>query len=98
MIAQFSENEALVWEDMTYVDESWPRGKDQVATYQAESRANAPPGFKFVLDDVADGVNAAALLWHCEAFGRDSPRGASYYEVDSDGKVVYVRACYRLGW
>lgn len=92
MMAEFSKD--VMFEDLTYVDESFPRGLDALRRYQEETKENAPENLRFVLDDIADGPQVCAALWHIEFNGQKKPRGISFYELDADGKVSYVRATY----
>lgn len=92
MMDQFSEN--AVFEDMGLAEESWPRGKAAIRAYQEETMTSQPKGFKFVMDDVSEGIYSASCFWHAEAFGQILLRGLSFYELDDDGKVCYVRSCY----
>lgn len=96
LVSEYSEN--AVYEDLTYVDEVWPRGKEAIFKYESENLKNAPQNLTFVLDEVSDGDMACVALWHTEFAGQKSPRGVSYYELDSEGKISYVRASYDLAF
>merc|ERR1712007_161134 len=70
-----------VFEDLTVLDEAWPQGEEAIKKYQETSQKSAPDSLKFVLDEV---------------FGQKTPRGISFYELDDEGKVAYVRQSYNV--
>uniref|UniRef100_A0A7S0FU56 SnoaL-like domain-containing protein n=1 Tax=Pyrodinium bahamense TaxID=73915 RepID=A0A7S0FU56_9DINO len=96
VMAEYSE--AAVYEDMTYVDEKWAKGKEAVRKYQEETKINAPENLRFVLDEISDGQRSCTVVWHVEYGGQKSPRGVSFYELDEEGKVSYVRSSYDLSF
>eukprot|EP00930_Biecheleria_cincta_P083143 TRINITY_DN72770_c0_g1_i1.p1 TRINITY_DN72770_c0_g1~~TRINITY_DN72770_c0_g1_i1.p1 ORF type:complete len:365 (-),score=49.04 TRINITY_DN72770_c0_g1_i1:115-1209(-) len=87
-----------VYEDLTYEDSSFARGWDAVKTYMQETYNNKPEKLFFVLDEVSDGDRSCTALWHVYYNGQKSPRGVSYYELDGEGKIAYVRASYDVAW
>jgi len=91
-------NESAVFEDMTYVDELWPKTREAIRQFQQETQDNKPEGFAFVLDELSDGVNACTAVWHVEVLGQITPRGVTYFELDDAGKVSYVRTSYDLSF
>jgi len=91
-------SEDAVYEDLTYVEEVWPKGIKQVKKYLKETKKNAPENFRFVLDEVTDGATSCTALWHVEYAGSRTPRGVTYYELDGAGKVKYVRTSYDPIW
>lgn len=96
MMAEYSADAVL--EDLTYKDGVYSAGWNEIKRYQEETKADAPENLRFVLDDVTDGDKACTALWHVEFNGRKSPRGVTFYELDDDGKVAYVRASYDVAW
>jgi len=96
VLAEFSDE--LVYEDLTYVDEVWPRNKEALEMYEKENRENMPKDMRFVLDDVTDGDKAACAMWHTEFGGSRSPRGITFYGVDAKGQVDYGRVVYDLSF
>lgn len=96
VLAEYSDS--AVYEDMTYVEEVWPRGMAALRKYQQETKDKTPRGLRFVLDEVTEGTKACAVLWHVEYLGKKSPRGVSFYELDEAGKVSYVRASYDISF
>merc|ERR1712007_240868 len=93
-LAEYADN--TVFEDLTVLDEAWPQGKEAIKKYQETSQKSAPDSLKFVLDEFSDGDQACALIWHVEVFGQKTPRGISFYELDDEGKVAYVRQSYNV--
>ncbi|CAE8616005.1 unnamed protein product [Polarella glacialis] len=96
IMEQYSED--AVFEDLTYVEEVFAKGWDEVSKYQKETKENAPENLRFVLDEVTKGQKSCACLWHVEFNGNKSPRGVSFYELNDEGKVCYVRASYDLSF
>lgn len=96
MMEQYSSD--AVYEDMTYEDASFARGWDAVKTYLQETYENKPKKLYFVLDEVSDGDRSCTALWHVQYQGQRSPRGVTYYELDGEGKIAYVRASYDVAW
>lgn len=93
-VAEYSEDS--VYEDLTVVDEAWPRGVEEIRAFQRVTKEGSPERLKFVLDEITDGTMSCTVCWHVEVFGQKSPRGVSFYELDDAGKVKYVRQAYNL--
>eukprot|EP00931_Biecheleriopsis_adriatica_P104632 TRINITY_DN79278_c0_g1_i1.p1 TRINITY_DN79278_c0_g1~~TRINITY_DN79278_c0_g1_i1.p1 ORF type:complete len:379 (-),score=76.67 TRINITY_DN79278_c0_g1_i1:360-1496(-) len=96
LMAEYSADAVI--EDLTYADGVYSAGWNEVKRYHEETKENSPENLRFVLDDVTDGEKACTALWHVEFNGRKSPRGVSFYELDDDGKVAYVRASYDVNF
>jgi len=83
----------VVYEDLIY---SKPfTGKAEVRNFLQQSRDNAPPGLRFVLDDVSDGEDACGFTWHLEidvnGEAKKITKGISFYRVDPDDRrIIYV--------
>jgi hypothetical protein len=62
--------------------------------YFEKVRATVPPDIKFVVEDITDyDPRAVGVRWHVELDGNEFPfsRGASFYEVNADGRIVRAR-------
>jgi len=96
--AEFSDS--AVVEDLTRPDEAWPRGREAIRKHVEEMYENVSPDFRFVLDEISDGDRACTALWHVEGLilGQKAPRGVSFYELDSAGKVCYARISYDMSF
>lgn len=92
VVAEYSDD--ATYEDMTFADEAWPRGREALRKFHKDRMANTPVKFRLIFDEVSDGDRSCAVLWHGEYGNRKSPRGITFYELDAAGKVCYVRACY----
>lgn len=81
----------VVYEDLIYGEPF--EGKAAVADFLRKTRAAAPKGLKFVLDDISDGAEACGFTWHIELpDGKSIAKGLSFYRVNpANGKIVYVR-------
>eukprot|EP00933_Yihiella_yeosuensis_P007450 TRINITY_DN112499_c0_g1_i1.p1 TRINITY_DN112499_c0_g1~~TRINITY_DN112499_c0_g1_i1.p1 ORF type:complete len:423 (-),score=94.30 TRINITY_DN112499_c0_g1_i1:390-1658(-) len=78
----------VVYEDMNY--EKPFIGKAAVEGFL--KRFEAIQGVTFVLEEVSDGDVAVGFTYRIEIAGQPRGiRGATYYEVDGNGKVIYVR-------
>jgi len=95
-LKEYSEN--VVFEDLIYKEEKWPQSLEGLRQYFEDRADSAPEGLRWILDEVSDTGDACVAVWHCEAFGQKTPRGLSYYELDSEGKVSYVRTAYNLSF
>merc|ERR1711879_38197 len=93
IMAEYSQD--CVYEDLTYKDEFFAQGFEAVKNYQAETKANAPEGLRWVADEFSDGDRACTVVWHIE-FAGQKKRGLSFYGLDGAGQVCYVRASYDL--
>ena len=49
------------------------------------------PGVDFVPLRVSEGDRAVAFTWKVVVNGQDGPSGISFYQVDDEGKVCYIR-------
>eukprot|EP00435_Cladocopium_sp_Y103_P057864 s1194_g20.t1 len=95
IMSQFSED--AVYEDLTREDPSFV-GWEAIKRYQEETKENTPDNMRFVLDEMTDGEKACTVIWHVEFNTRLSPRGVTYYELNDEGKVCYVRAAYDISF
>ncbi len=82
-----------MYEDLIYSEPF--QGKAAVRAFLRQSRENAPPGLRFVLDDVSDGEDACGLTWHLEidvgGEAKKITKGISFYRVDpTDRRIMYV--------
>merc|ERR1711920_556385 len=73
----------------------WPASKEALRKWQQETLDAAPGNLVFVPDEFTDGQRSCTVTWHVEYNGQTSPRGVSFYELDAEGKVEYVRMGYR---
>jgi len=81
-------SEDVVYEDMNY--EKPFVGKPAVEGFLA--RFQAIQGVTFKLEEVSDGTQAVGFTYTIEIKGQPRGiRGATFYEVDRDGKFCYVR-------
>eukprot|EP00285_Hemiselmis_virescens_P000142 CAMPEP_0173378548 /NCGR_PEP_ID=MMETSP1356-20130122/1696_1 /TAXON_ID=77927 ORGANISM="Hemiselmis virescens, Strain PCC157" /NCGR_SAMPLE_ID=MMETSP1356 /ASSEMBLY_ACC=CAM_ASM_000847 /LENGTH=224 /DNA_ID=CAMNT_0014331645 /DNA_START=103 /DNA_END=777 /DNA_ORIENTATION=- len=82
-----------VYEDMIYAEPFV--GKPAVEAFLRKTKDLAPPDFIFVMDRCSDGATAVGFTWHVELQTRPEAgkfaNGASFYELDGDGKICYVR-------
>ena len=89
---------AFFHDDVVYSDLIYEEpfvGKEAVAKFLNASRANAPEGLRFVLDDVSDGEDACGFTWHLEleinGENRKITKGLSLYRVDpNDRRIISV--------
>lgn len=95
IMAEFSED--CVYEDLSREQEAFV-GFEEVKRYQQETKDSTPDNLRFFLDEVTDGDKACTVLWHVEFNSRMSPRGVSYYELNEEGKVCYVRSAYDINF
>jgi hypothetical protein len=83
----------VVYEDMIYPEPFV--GKDQVTSFLSNTKDKAPEDFVFVLDKCSDGVKSCGFTWHIELKTRPDAgkfaNGCSFYELNSEGKICYVR-------
>eukprot|EP00466_Bigelowiella_natans_P018716 jgi/Bigna1/83368/fgenesh1_pg.107_\ len=86
VLSLFAEN--VIYEDFNF--EQPFRGKEQVSEFLT---AFSIPGITFVPEKFSQGDRAACFTWHVEIAGISGPevRGISFYELDSEGRVAYVR-------
>jgi len=49
------------------------------------------PGIEFVPQRVSEGERAVCFTWKVVVNGQAGPSGISFYEVDTDGKVCFIR-------
>ena len=49
------------------------------------------PNVEFVPLKISDGDRAVCFTWKVVVNGQDGPSGISFYEVDGDGKVCFIR-------
>ena len=49
------------------------------------------PGIEFVPLRISEGERACAFTWKVLVNGQDGPQGISFYEVDDEGKVAFIR-------
>ncbi|CAK9087184.1 Hypothetical protein SCF082_LOCUS41210 [Durusdinium trenchii] len=95
IMSQFSED--AVYEDLTREDPAFV-GWEAIKKYQEETKENTPSNMRFVLDEMTEGVKACTAIWHVEFNTRLSPRGVTYYELNNEGKVCYVRSAYDISF
>lgn len=77
--------------DIRYEDFNYPRpflGKDQVKEFV---EAFDIPGISFVPLEISGGANACCFTWKVTINEQDGPSGISFYQVDDQGKVAYIR-------
>ena len=83
----------VVYEDMIYPEPFV--GKDQVTSFLSNTKDKAPEDFVFVLDKCSDGIKSCGFTWHIELKTRPDAgkfaNGCSFYELNSEGKICYVR-------
>eukprot|EP00439_Symbiodinium_sp_Y106_P081591 s694_g20.t1 len=98
IMAEFSED--CVYEDTSDLSREQEAfvGFEEVKRYQQETKDSTPDNLRFFLDEVTDGDKACTVLWHVEFNSRMSPRGVSYYELNEEGKVCYVRSAYDINF
>eukprot|EP00316_Scyphosphaera_apsteinii_P004413 CAMPEP_0119304842 /NCGR_PEP_ID=MMETSP1333-20130426/5969_1 /TAXON_ID=418940 /ORGANISM="Scyphosphaera apsteinii, Strain RCC1455" /LENGTH=490 /DNA_ID=CAMNT_0007307791 /DNA_START=102 /DNA_END=1574 /DNA_ORIENTATION=- len=80
----FSEN--IVYEDFNYATPFV--GKAEVAEFV---QAFDIPGIEFVPLKISEGERACVFTWKVKVNGQDGPSGISFYEIDDDGKVCFIR-------
>jgi len=95
IMAQYSED--VVYEDLTREQEAFV-GWEEVRRYVQETKDNTPMNLRFIMDEMTEGEKACTVLWHVEFNSRLSPRGVTYYELNDEGKVCFVRAAYDLSF
>ena len=49
------------------------------------------PGIEFVPLRISEGTRSCAFTWKVLVNGQQGPEGISFYEVDADGKVAFIR-------
>ena len=49
------------------------------------------PGCEFVLQRLSEGERSCVFVWEIMINGEKGPKGISFYEVNSSGRVSYVR-------
>jgi hypothetical protein len=83
----------VIYEDMIYPEPFV--GKEQVTAFLINTKEKAPEDFVFVLDKCSDGVKSCGFTWHIELKTRPDAgkfaNGCSFYELNSEGKICYVR-------
>mmetsp|Transcript_15055 Transcript_15055/g.27802 ORF Transcript_15055/g.27802 Transcript_15055/m.27802 type:complete len:315 (+) Transcript_15055:127-1071(+) len=74
------------YEDFNY--ESTFEGKDVVAAFLAEFDF---PGIEFIPSRISEGNRGCCFTWRVTINGKEGPEGISFYEVDDDGRVCFIR-------
>ncbi|KAK9826114.1 hypothetical protein WJX81_004563 [Elliptochloris bilobata] len=80
------------YHDMIYLEPF--RGHKEIRGYFDKVTATVPSDLKFAIEDITDNdTRAVGVKWHVEVDGNEFPfsRGASFYELDSEGRIVYAR-------
>lgn len=81
----------LFAEDILYEDFNYPTpfiGKAAVSDFV---NAFDIPGIEFKLQRASEGERGCAFTWKVLVNGQEGPEGISFYEVDGNGKVCYIR-------
>jgi len=83
----------LFSDDITYEDFNFPvpfRGKQEVAEFLTAFNI---PGITFIPEKFSEGNQSACFTWFVEIAGVEGQkiRGISFYELDADGRVCYIR-------
>jgi hypothetical protein len=83
----------LFTEDCRYEDTVFPQvfdSKSQLQNHLKLCSDSMPPGFRFIVDDIADGGSKLGVRWHVENNGEKLPftRGSSFYSVDSKTGLI----------
>jgi ketosteroid isomerase-like protein len=95
--AAFSERDmelavSLFTDTVTYEDMQFPEafsGKENVRKHLFKCADAFPTVFTFEVDDLVNGGDRMAVLWHVNNGGEPLPftRGCSFYELDSKGRI-----------
>jgi ketosteroid isomerase-like protein len=77
---------------VTYDDTAFPEafsGKENVRKHLLKCADAFPAAFTFEVDDLINGGDRIAVLWHVNNGGEPLPftRGCSFYELDSKGRI-----------
>jgi len=81
----------LFADNILYEDFNYPQpfvGKPAVAAFVT---AFDIPGLEFVALKVSEGEAACCFTWKVVVNGQDGPQGLSFYQVDAEGRVCFVR-------
>lgn len=81
----------LFADDILYEDFNYAQpfvGKEAVAAFVT---AFDIPGLEFVALKVSEGEAACCFTWKVVVNGQDGPQGLSFYEVDAEGRVCFIR-------
>ena len=83
--------DGVLYEDLNFAHAF--SGREAVGELFRESVESCPDGMRFIIDDATGDDTAVGISWHVELDGIFFPntRGASFYKVDEDGKLVYAR-------
>ena len=89
--AEPTEGMRLFADSIRYEDFNYPEpfvGKPAVLEFVT---AFDIPNVEFVPLKISDGDRAVCFTWKVVVNGQDGPSGISFYEVDGDGKVCFIR-------
>jgi ketosteroid isomerase-like protein len=83
---------SMFTDTVTYDDTAFPEafsGKDNVRKHLFKCADAFPAVFTFEVDDLVNGGDRIAVLWHVNNGGEELPftRGCSFYELDSKGRI-----------
>lgn len=80
------------YHDMIYLEPF--QGHKEIRQYFEKVVSIVPSDLKFTVEDITDGdMRKVGVKWHVEVAGNEFPfsRGASFYELNSEGQIVYGR-------
>lgn len=86
-----SEALRLFSKDIVYEDFNYEAPFVGIPTVTEFVNAFDIPGIDFVPLKISEGDRACAFTWKVLINGQDGPQGLSFYEVDTDGKVCFIR-------